>query len=133
MSKAMIGEGPSIPHLSKGEVKDLRGDIDDALGRLEARLPADGYPRIDKVDSLTVSVGGTDQDFVVTGAAFGTVGADVSATVGGLVMTVQVDPADTTVTLRLAAGTGLTIGDTALLHMSVDGVAALPVALEAIA
>jgi len=30
-------------------------------------------------------------------------------------------------------GTGLTVGDTALLHMTVDGVACLPVSLEVVA
>lgn len=133
MSKAMVGEGPSIPHLARGEVKDLRGDVNSALGRLEARSAADGYPRIDKVDKLTVSVAGTDQDFAITGAALGTAADEITATLGGLEMVVQVDPADTTVTLRLAAGTGLTVGDSALLHMVVDGVAVLPVAFEAVA
>lgn len=130
MSKAMADQTASIPHLARGEVKDLRDDVDAAFGVNEART---GYPRIDKIDQLTVSVGGTDQDFAVTGAGFGTDAAAVSATIGGLAMTVQVDPADTTVTLRLAAGTGLVIGENALLHMTVDGVACLPVSVEVIA
>jgi len=126
-------EGPAIPHLSKGENADLRGDVDSSFARGEARLAADGFPRIDSVDALTVSQAGTDIDHVVTGEGYGTVGADVSATLGGLAMTVQVDPADTTVTLRLASGGALTIGDTAMLHMTVDGVAAYPVPLEVVA
>jgi hypothetical protein len=130
MSKSMADQVAAIPHLSKGEIKDLRLDVDAAFGIMEGRT---GFPRIDKVDTTTVSVAGTDQDFAITGVNFGTDAAAVSATVGGLAMTVQVDPANTTVTLRLAVGTGLTIGDTALLHMAVDGVACLPVSLEVVA
>lgn len=130
MSKSFGAEGPAIPHLSRGEVADLRGDVEDGFALNESRV---GFPRIDKLDQLTVSVGDTDQDFAITGENFSDVAADVEATVGGLAMTVEVDPADTTVTLRLAVGTGLTIGDTALLHMSVAGVAVLPVSLEVVA
>lgn len=134
-SKAMAGEGPRIPHRAppNKEIGDLRADCDDSFERVEARLPADGYPRVDFVDGLTVSVGGADQDFALTGEGFGTVAADLSAKLGGLDMTVQVDPADTTVTLRLASGAGLTAGHSALLHLTVDGVAALPVSLEVVA
>lgn len=131
-SKSMGPEGPAIPHLSKGENADLRGDIDSAFLRNEARASADGFPRIDKVNKISVSVAGANQDFVVTGVGLGTASEDISATVGGLDMVVQVAPADITVTLRLASGAGLVIGDTAALHMTVDGVAALPVSFEVV-
>jgi hypothetical protein len=37
MSRAMRDQGASIPHLSKGEIKDLRGDVDAAFAVLENR------------------------------------------------------------------------------------------------
>lgn len=102
----------------------------EAVIALETR---DLFPRIDTADKLTVSVAGTDQDFLLTGVRFGTEPGHISATLGGLAMTVQVDPADTTITLRLASGAGLTVGSLAVLHFEVESVPALPVQFEVVA
>jgi len=37
MSRAMRDQGAAIPHLSKGEIRDLRLDVDEAFGVLEDR------------------------------------------------------------------------------------------------
>jgi hypothetical protein len=131
-SKSFGTQAASVPHLSKGELADLRSDVEAGFAKNEART---GFPTINKVNAKSVSIAGVNVDFALVGADFGTVGGDVSATLGGSALTVQVAPAGTTVTLRLAAGsvfTGFT-GHSVALHMSVKGVDCLPMQLEVVA
>lgn len=132
-SKSFGSQGASVPHLAKGgsQLDDLRKDVESGFTRNEARTD---MPRIDHINRVTASRAASNIDTVLTGANFGTDSAAIVATLGGAALTVQVAPAGTTVTLRLAAGTSLpAVASTALLHMSVAGVAALPVGVEVVA
>jgi len=137
-SKSFGSQSAAKPHLVRGsgglagEVADLRSDVEAGFANNENRL---AFPTINRVDAKSVSIAGTNIDFVLTGTDFGTVSGDVSATLGGSALTVQVAPAGTTVTLRLASGgvfTGFT-GHVVALHMSVKGVDCLPMQLEVVA
>ena len=46
MSLAMKDQSAAIPHLNKGEIADLRGDVDGAFGALEL---GDGYPTLSRI------------------------------------------------------------------------------------
>jgi hypothetical protein len=61
----MADQRASIPHLSKGEIKDLRGDVDAAFGLFEKRT---GYPKISRVvGGMALSLGGLPQAAGIVG------------------------------------------------------------------
>jgi hypothetical protein len=66
MSRVMRDQGASIPHLNKGEIKDLRGDVDTAFGIYET-----GRPKILKVTGGgSVSLGAIPVAKAIVGTGF---------------------------------------------------------------
>jgi hypothetical protein len=59
-SKYFSGEGPERPHLSKGEVADLRRDVEEAFQKVETDVIASGFVSA-IVDAADVTGGGTTQ------------------------------------------------------------------------
>ena len=138
-SKSFGTKGPERPHLVEGkrgvagEVDDLRSDIEEGFVTSEART---GYPVATSVDTSVLDLSdlsGADEDFVVTGTGFGTDSTKASATIGAVAAAVLVAGyTDTAMTVRLASGTNavVTNGQSALLRITVDGVALFPFQLS---
>lgn len=115
MSRAMRDQGAAVPHLSKGEIKDLRSDVDEAFGVLESKpiltritggstaLSIAGLPTakplvgagllVGKVQASLVINEGTTAELTFTAQRPGTQGNDLTVQVvdsagGGLAVSV---------------------------------------------
>lgn len=114
VSRAMRDQGAAIPHLSKGEIADLRSDVDEAFGVLETKptltrvtggstaLSISGLPTAKplvgvgllagKVQASLVINEGTTAELTFTAQRPGTPGNDITVTIvdtsGGLAVSV---------------------------------------------
>jgi len=109
-SKSFSTQGPEIPHLSKGEVADLRSDVEAAFTVSEART---GFPEIyalvgDQAYDFDGNAGG-DQMIELIGVNFGTDPAAVTCTIAGVSLPVTIMNPDTLLmaTVSMAAALAL--------------------------
>lgn len=133
MSSRNFGnQGPEIPHLSKGEVADLRSDVDAAFTSLEGEIYTTD-PKVFWVAPATIMDIEEDYPLTIGGQGFGTDTTKVQVLLGETIaLEVQAGMTDDQMEAVILAADLATLpvvpgGLTMALRLAVDGKQAPPV------